>query len=700
MAVASRLSIPRRVFLGFALVLSVSGLVSVASVVQHARTANTLRLLREGYLPLSLSISELRATQSVFGNLLDRVLTERGQGATRAWLNVGRKARPDMLNKTLSGISNLEAMAPSAADRQTLASLRREVRRVRTMLRLGEARYDELYALLDAGDRSAAERVLADLRVRERGIDSRLRTARDTVLARIDATSASAAEQQRQAIAVLLVLALVALVVGVGVTIWSQRMLSPLPLLQTRVEAVARGELDGHTDLGAGGDDEISRLAREFERMVGALSARDQSLREASESLQVLQRLQAQILADLSAAVLVVDEQGLLLSRNPAAGRLLGLSTEAVGKPIVGLAVASTLPDLVRAIDTVAAGSGAQSLSELTLRRNPFDSVPPVTATTLAQPAQPKAPAGAGPQDRLINVVVTPFGSDGSGARRQVLVVVEDVTDAVRTKARLIQTERLAAIGRMAAHVTHEVRNPLSSIGLNVELLEEELADADAEPRDLLRAIHQEIDRLRNITEEYLRVARVPTPRLLPEAIEDLTRGTADFLRHELSAARVALSLDIPETLPPVALDEAQFRQVLINLMKNAREAMPEGGRLDVSLREARDGVVVRVTDDGPGMARAEREHIFDLFYTTKTMGTGLGLPLTQQIVLAHGGQIDCRSAPDEGTTFEVWFPAWHQEDANANESAHGERTKAQVQPASPRAQGAVPGPQQELGNS
>ncbi len=115
---------------------------------------------------------------------------------------------------------------------------------------------------------------------------------------------------------------------------------------------------------------------------------------------------------------------------------------------------------------------------------------------------------------------MTPFEATGDSRERgSVLVVAEDVTEELRTKARLIHTERLAAIGRMAAHVTHEVRNPLSSIGLNVEMLEEELSGAGPEPQALLRSIQREIDRLTAITEEYLRLARLPQPRLEPEDV-------------------------------------------------------------------------------------------------------------------------------------------------------------------------------------
>jgi len=272
--------------------------------------------------------------------------------------------------------------------------------------------------------------------------------------------------------------------------------------------------------------------------------------------------------------------------------------------------------------------------------------------------------------ERQLNVVITPFGATPeSGQHGQVLIVAEEVTEELRTKSRLIQSERLAAIGRMAAHVTHEVRNPLTSIGLNVELLEEELRGAGPEAMEILRAIHREIEHLTAITEEYLRVARLPNPQLEPEDLGDIARDTVDFLRPELAAAGVQLELDAPPGLPLTAIDEAQIRQVLINLLKNAREAMPHGGRVRVEVSAREGGISVRIADQGTGMTPDQRRRIFDLFYTTKASGTGLGLPLSQQIVVAHGGVIRCESAPDQGTVFELWFPVY-QGEAKRGETA------------------------------
>jgi len=141
-------------------------------------------------------------------------------------------------------------------------------------------------------------------------------------------------------------------------------------------------------------------------------------------------------------------------------------------------------------------------------------------------------------------------------------------------------------------------------------------------------------------------------------------------VRPELQAANVKLELSVEPALPLLALDEAQIRQVLLNLLKNAREAMPQGGRVRLGLSSADGGVLLRVVDDGSGMTEEQRARIFDPFYTTKARGTGLGLPLSQQIVVAHGGTIRCQSAAGEGTVFEIWLPTQKSERARPRSSA------------------------------
>ncbi|MFP2927952.1 ATP-binding protein [Pyxidicoccus sp. 3LG] len=228
----------------------------------------------------------------------------------------------------------------------------------------------------------------------------------------------------------------------------------------------------------------------------------------------------------------------------------------------------------------------------------------------------------------------------------------------------LMRAEQLAAVGRISAQIVHEVRNPLSSIGLNVELLQDGLErasfaseDDSGEVRELLSAVTREVDRLADVTEQYLRMARPPRPDLDPQDVTAVLDGVLDFTREELERAGVEVVRDFAQDTPPVLADEGQLRQVFLNLLRNSREAMPGGGRLTVATRPT-DGVVeVTVKDTGQGMTEEVRRHLFEPFFTTKEGGTGLGLAVSQQILQAHGGSLSCQSIPGQGTAFVLRLP-------------------------------------------
>ena len=224
---------------------------------------------------------------------------------------------------------------------------------------------------------------------------------------------------------------------------------------------------------------------------------------------------------------------------------------------------------------------------------------------------------------------------------------------------RLLATERLATIGKMAAHVTHEIRNPLSSIALNVELLEEELGEdaAQREARTLLRAIKNEVDRLTALSEQYLSVARRQPVRLEEEDIVEVVREACDFVRRDLARHGVEVKLDAAEDLPPISVDEAQIKQSIYNLLRNAREAMQGGGTVVVGVHAADGGIDITVDDAGAGIDEETRERLFEPFFTTKSHGTGLGLAITRQIVEAHAGRIECAPREGGGTRFSIHLP-------------------------------------------
>ncbi len=231
----------------------------------------------------------------------------------------------------------------------------------------------------------------------------------------------------------------------------------------------------------------------------------------------------------------------------------------------------------------------------------------------------------------------------------------------IETERLAARSERLAAMGKMAAQITHEIRNPLSSISLNTELLEEELAQAgldDTEIRHLLHRIAREVDRLTEITEEYLSFARLPAPRLEPTDPVRLLRDVYDTYRLEVEAQGISLELDVPDTLPEVPMDENQIRRAIGNLLRNAREAMGSTpGKIVLGAGLRGEYLEIRVQDEGPGLPTELRDQIFEPFVSTKERGTGLGLAITQQILAEHGGRVEAEDNEGPGACFRLLVP-------------------------------------------
>ena len=233
----------------------------------------------------------------------------------------------------------------------------------------------------------------------------------------------------------------------------------------------------------------------------------------------------------------------------------------------------------------------------------------------------------------------------------------------------LARSERLATLGHMAARMTHEVRNPLSSIGLNAELLEEELRagrDFDrAEARELLEAIGAEVERLRQVTEIYLHRARRAPMDKQPTDLGLLIGRLVDFARSELEQRQVTPLVLSPDEAR-AEIDSSMVRQALWNLVRNGWEAMPGGGTLwlEVQAKDSQtegDGgpwLVIAVEDSGAGIADEARPRLFEPFFTTKEAGTGVGLALVTEVATAHGGRVivadPCHGS---GARFELWLP-------------------------------------------
>jgi signal transduction histidine kinase len=219
---------------------------------------------------------------------------------------------------------------------------------------------------------------------------------------------------------------------------------------------------------------------------------------------------------------------------------------------------------------------------------------------------------------------------------------------------RLVQSERLATIGRFASQIAHEIRNPLSSITLNVELLEDEVGAGGDEARALIRSVLKELDRLNDIVSEYLQFSRFPKPHL--------QRGHADNAIQELvdnfkAPSNIKIETQLMATSPEIWLDERLLRQVLENLVRNGVEAIDGPGVIRIESDVVDRFFVIRVKDTGRGVPPEIQARLFEPFFTTKAHGTGLGLATSQQIIFEHNGHLVVDSQAGKGSTFSILLP-------------------------------------------
>jgi len=230
------------------------------------------------------------------------------------------------------------------------------------------------------------------------------------------------------------------------------------------------------------------------------------------------------------------------------------------------------------------------------------------------------------------------------GAARETVRLRQELELRARVAECEARRARLTAFSELAAQIAHEVRNPLASIVLNTELLEEELGACAAagglEVRALVSSIKAEAARLHTLTDEYLTFARLPRADPAPAAINALVEETARFTREEIARQGIDLRLRLASHLPDALIDRKGVRQVVLNLLRNAIEATPSGGCIDIVTGMADGAVRVEVRDTGRGIPPEVRDSVFDPFFSTKSKGTGLGLAVARRIVTDHGGAL------------------------------------------------------------
>jgi PAS domain S-box-containing protein len=351
--------------------------------------------------------------------------------------------------------------------------------------------------------------------------------------------------------------------------------------------------------------------------------------------------------------VLVLDEQGRVIYFNHAVTQLLNWPADgAEGRPI-----SDFLPELDwKSITAQAAERGPR------VARHEFE----VTY----------------PRARFLRLYAAPLDGESRGGSGMALIL-HDATEARQKTFEAIESERIHSLTLLAASVAHEIGNPLNALHIHLQLMSREVkklhppanaapgrglsrhsraaevdaAEAAKKIEHYLDVAKGEITRLDYIVTQFLQAIRPSAPRFTDASLNEVVRETVELLRPELENRRLNVEEKLAKGLPPAPLDAGQIKQALVNLIKNAMQAMSPAGTLSVETGQNTEEVWVSVADTGGGIAPDQVNLIFEPFYTTKKKGTGLGLMIVQRIVRQHGGHIELESRVGQGTTFRIWLP-------------------------------------------
>jgi signal transduction histidine kinase len=374
---------------------------------------------------------------------------------------------------------------------------------------------------------------------------------------------------------------------------------------------------------------------------VTALLLARQAVRESCRRLGYLKACAAEVARKQSAGVVSLDGAGKVVEVNDRAAELLG----------AGPASGRSYADLFRPYSVL-----LQATRDLVDRGREFGPL--------------EIPVAREHREILLRATGAPL-RDAAGGRLGTIVLVFDATRIREVELGARRSERLVGLETLAAAIAHEIRNPLGAMGINLQLLEESLnaGGAGEKARHYLDVVLAETHRLNAIVESFIRFAR---PRSLEKARTPVA-GILDLVlalvKPECDRQGVSVVREVDGRVPPLLVDGSQLQQALLNLVVNALQAMPSGGTLALRLSADPPFARIDVTDSGPGIPAEDVEKVFDLYYTTKKTGLGLGLPIAQKIVTDHLGYLTVRSRPGE-TCFSMGLPLPSPDEADHGHDA------------------------------
>lgn len=337
----------------------------------------------------------------------------------------------------------------------------------------------------------------------------------------------------------------------------------------------------------------------------------------------------------LREGIIVIDNALRIQVANPAALRLFGMPEDVIGEPIGKFFRQIDWTELLR---LPASEWGRFSRQEIEIFY---------------------------PERRYLSFYLLPAPEPPSlGNDDQLLatLIFHDITERLQDNEKAVETQRVTAITQLAAGVAHELGNPLNALSIRLQLLKRKLERGSPEKieeatRQFVDIADQELARLDAIVKNFLSAVRPTQLELAPVNLPDLLVSAAGFLEPELKAKDISIELDFPELVPTIMGDAGQLTQAFFNLIKNAMQAMPNGGKLTISCRVDDVYVHLRFADNGKGLTREELSRLMEAYYTTKPGGHGLGLLIVDRIVRSHGGDLAIDGKPGEGAAFTISLP-------------------------------------------